>query len=86
MMSRFNLGPKRRQEAIGFYQQGKESDFDLKVTLTELYRIFHNNLLIRNHFLELQVEVAVGEGFISPQKRAVLAQITQWLGFVTPGF
>lgn len=80
MMSRFNLSPSRRKEAISLYQKGKQPNFDLKETLTPFYRMFHNNILMRNHFLELQVEVAVGEGFISPQKRSILGQLTQWLG------
>jgi DnaJ like chaperone protein len=85
-MDRMGLGEAQRQKAMDLFTQGKQSDFNLDQTLTDLLQACHRNKTLLRMFVELQVQAARADGVVSPQKQQVLQQICQRLGFAPLSF
>ena len=80
VMERMSLSPAMRRAAILFFNQGKDSEFDLDAALKGLRqaRLGHGPLL--QIFLEVQVAAAHVDGDPSEAQGAVLNRIRQLLG------
>ena len=72
LMHRLQLTETERQRAIRFFQQGKESDFDLESTLREFARHSMLRPELRIMFIELLLEAAVADGTLCAAEQAVL--------------
>jgi DnaJ like chaperone protein len=75
LMQRLKLSETERRHAIKFFQQGKESDFDLQGTLQEFAS--HSKLRheLRIMFMELLLEAAVADGKLSVGEDAILERV-----------
>ena len=74
LMRRLQLTEAERQQAIRFFQQGKEQDFDLEATLREFAR---NSMLrqeLRIMFIELLLEAAFADGNLSQAEQVILVR------------
>lgn len=86
VMSRMGLDEARRQQAILLFERGKQADFDLDKTLTELIQACHRNKVLLRMFVELQLQVALADGGLNAAKQRVLQAICQRLGFAPLNF
>lgn len=82
VMNRMNLNEEQRKNAINLFEQGKQPDFNLDQTLTNLMQVCHSNKILLQMFVELQMQTALAEGHLSAEKQRILQQISQRLGFV----
>ncbi len=82
VMASMGLSDELKQQAIDLFNQGKQADFDLEHTLSELNQACHHNKVLLRLFVELQARVASADGgVISQAKQKVLQIIYQRLGF-----
>ena len=72
LMRRMQLTEAERQRAIRFFQQGKERDFDLEVTLREFARHSMLRHELRIMFIELLLEAAMADGVLTSAEQAIL--------------
>jgi len=72
LMRRLQLTESERQRAIRFFQQGKQSDFDLGATLHEFARHSMLRHELRIMFVELLLESALADGTLTAAERAIL--------------
>jgi len=74
LMQRLQLTEPERQRAINLFQQGKEQDFDLEVTLREFARHSMLRHELRIMFVELLLEAAMADGSLTPAEQAILVR------------
>jgi len=74
LMRRLQLTEVERQRAIDFFQQGKQSDFNLEATLQEFARHSMLRHELRIMFVELLLEAAVADGTLSQAEQAILVR------------
>ena len=72
LMHRLQLTEPERQQAIRFFQQGKERDFNLEATLKEFARHSMLRHELRIIFIELLLEAALADGTLTAAERAIL--------------
>lgn len=81
IMSRLELNEELRKEAIRLFNEGKQSHFDLKGALSQLYReCAHDRDLLR-FFIEIQLEAALSDGELHPEEQQLLLYICEALHF-----
>ncbi len=85
-MQRMGLSEALKKQAIDYFQQGKQAEFDLNAALTELMQTCHQNKVLLRMFLELQLQAAQADGGLSASKQQVLQIICQRLGFAPVNF
>lgn len=74
LMRRLQLSETERQQAIRFFQQGKESGFDFEATLREFARHSMLRHELRIMFVELLVEAALSDGTLSQAEQTILVR------------
>lgn len=72
LMRRLQLTETERQRAIGFFQAGKERDFNLEETLREFARHSMLRHELRIMFIELLLEAALADGTLTQSEQAIL--------------
>ena len=72
LMRRLQLTESERQQAIRFFQQGKEREFNLKATLREFARHSMLRHELRIMFVELLLEGAMADGTLSAAEKSIL--------------
>lgn len=86
IMRKMGLSEAQKQQAIGYFEQGKQPSFNLNVTLTELTQTCRHNKVLLRMFLEIQLQAAAADGGLTASKQAVLQTICQHLGFAPLNF
>jgi DnaJ like chaperone protein len=81
IMRQLQLNADARKAAIGFFQEGKAHDFNLDTSLNELISVIKNQHLLISMFIEIQLQAAYAEGFLTDAKRARLVYVSERLGF-----
>ena len=71
-MRRLQLTEEERQRAIRFFQQGKDGDFNLEVTLREFARHSMLRHELRIMFVELLLEAAMADGTLTQAENDIL--------------
>lgn len=79
VMTRLNLSAQQRQFAIEYFNQGKASDFDIEAALREIQEKLTGQRMLLHFFIEIQCQVALADGVMTPKKQALLAKISQRL-------
>lgn len=81
IMSRLNLNPEMKKEAIELFNIGKQPGFNVDEALNQLKRAcWHHPSLLRT-FLEIQLQMAYADGQqITPKKQETLQYICAQLG------
>lgn len=81
VMSRLNLNPSMRKEAIELFNLGKQADFDVDNTLNELKRACWNHPILLRTFLEIQLQMVHADGkTVTQKKQAAMRHICSQLG------
>lgn len=86
VMTRMGLNEALRQRAMELFTQGKQPDFNLDQTLSELLQACHHNKILLRMFVEMQMQAAQADGALSQAKQHVLQQICARLGFAPLNF
>lgn len=83
VMQQMGLNQKQKRQAIAFFTQGKQPDYDLDAILIKLRRAARNQSFLLQHFLELQLKVIYNsDHYLSANKQQALNYIAQHLGFM----
>ena len=80
VMSQMNLHGDKRTRAIDQFNLGKSIQFDMQKTLHNVRRTFSFQPGLLKSFLEIQVQVAMADGTLSPRTREALRRVYQGLG------
>ena len=75
LMQRLQLNEKERQQAIRFFQQGKDPGFDVYGKLQEFATHSKLRYELRIMFMELLLEAAVSDGMLSVGEDAILERV-----------
>lgn len=86
IMNRLGLNEAMRQKAINMFNQGKLASFNLEETLQKLAQACQRNKVLLKLFVEIQMQTALAEHHLTPEKQKVLQKICQYLGFAPLNF
>jgi DnaJ like chaperone protein len=81
VMARMSLTPEQRQEAIHWFNQGKQSDFSLDSTLDNFRQMCRWRQQLILVFLEMQLQVALADKRLDPAESRLLGHIFERLGY-----
>lgn len=81
VMDRMRLSKAQRQLAVQYFNQGKESQFNLSKTLDELVQRCHRQKVLLQMFVEIQFTAAKVDGLDNHNKRRILEVICSRLGY-----
>ncbi|HET9843482.1 MAG TPA: co-chaperone DjlA [Gammaproteobacteria bacterium] len=79
IMNQLALDDAKRMDAMDAFSRGKQSDFILEPRLIELKKILARAAHLKQLFLEIQLNIAYAEGFISTAKQEVIEKICHTL-------
>jgi DnaJ like chaperone protein len=86
IMHRMLLTLPLRHQAIQIFTAGKQHDFNLDDTLSELSRACFAQRDLLRMFLEIQLQAASADGMLNATKRRIFEHICYRLGFVPEEF
>lgn len=81
IMRQLQLQGEARKTAIAFFQEGKSAEFNLDACLYALIDVIKNQNLLISMFIEIQLQAAYAEGYLTDSKRARLVYVSERLGF-----
>ncbi|WP_235263429.1 co-chaperone DjlA [Nitrincola sp. A-D6] len=81
VMARMQLNEAAKQQAIQYFSQGKQADFDMQSVLKPLALVLRHRLPVKLMFLELQLQVAMADGDMSAAELSVIEEICHLLAF-----
>lgn len=81
IMDRLQLNANQRQQAIDYFNEGKQGNFDFIHTLQELKSACHGRSVLLQLFVELQLQAAAAEGPLSHTKAQILQRLCQQLNY-----
>lgn len=80
IMAQMGLNEEMRQQAIGFFTEGKDSNFDLGPDIKRLKEALTHQASLSQMFLEIQLSVAYSDGTLSLEERRVFDRLCCDLG------
>jgi DnaJ like chaperone protein len=84
IMQNMMLTPALRQQAIQYFQLGKQANFSLDEILSQLNNACYHQPNLLHLFLEIQLQAAYADGVLSVKKQRILEQVCYGLG-MDPG-
>jgi len=83
IMQQMQLNETQKQEAMAYFNEGKQADFDLSAQLLEFKKNcqWRRDLLLM--FLEVQIATVLADGVLSPEEQQGLHRIGSILGIPT---
>lgn len=79
VMVRMRLDEDKKRQAMEYFSQGKDSDFDLSAVLRPLSLLIQRRSAVKIMFLEIQLQAAMADGDISPNELKVIQQVCTFL-------
>jgi len=79
VMARMRLDEDKKRQAMVYFSQGKQTDFDLSSVLQPLSLLIQRRSGVKVMFLEIQLQAAMADGEISPNELAVIQQVCTFL-------
>jgi DnaJ like chaperone protein len=80
VMSRMGLNESLKRQAMGYFNEGKQPDFDLSDALTKLKAACGWHVVLMQMFVQIQMQAAQADGKIDRDQEAVLKRISEALG------
>lgn len=80
IMSQMGLSGDMRQQAIQYFTEGKDDQFDLSPDLRRLKEALSHQASLSQMFLEIQLSVAYSDGKLTLEERRMLDRICRDLG------
>lgn len=81
IMRQMKMTSLARKQAIDAFKVGKSEQFDLESAMRKIRSVCHYNPALRRLFIDIQIQAAQAEGFISGRKRQIIDHVSQMLGF-----
>lgn len=81
IMNKMKLTPELRQQAIHYFNQGKESNYSIDRDLTEFRQKSRGSLSLKQFFLEMLIDMASVDGQIDHAEQHLIEQICQLIGY-----
>lgn len=81
IMAHMQLTEEQKQQAIHLFNQGKESGYDTRSSLQNLYQLGGRNRNLLRMFLQFQFQAAYADGSLSQPAADYLREIGNQLGF-----
>lgn len=81
VMTQMQLSGVQRQEAIRFFNAGKQPQFNLNQAINELLRYCGQQTALLKLFIEIQYQAAMADGAVGPNKKRILDTLSSRLGF-----
>jgi DnaJ like chaperone protein len=75
VMARMNLSEERKLEAMAYFSEGKDADFDIADVLKPLSRVVQTQASVKIMFVEIQLQVAMADGQIDPAELVVVQEV-----------
>ncbi|OUS23930.1 molecular chaperone DjlA ['Osedax' symbiont bacterium Rs2_46_30_T18] len=79
VMTRMRLNEEKRREAMGYFSEGKEADYDLSKVLRPLSLLIQRRSAVKIMFLEIQLQAAMADGDISANELQVIQEVCTFL-------
>lgn len=86
IMQKYAPSDAQQKIAIQYFNEGKQPDFDFESALVRLRMTCHREPRMLRMFLEIQLQSAYAEGFLSPAKKQKIQELCQTLQFGIPNF
>ncbi len=80
IMSQMGLSGDMRKQAIGYFTEGKDSNFDLGPDITRLKEVLSQQTSLAQMFLEIQLSIAYSDGELTLSERRILDRLCRDLG------
>jgi DnaJ like chaperone protein len=80
IMTQMGLSGDMRQQAIQYFTEGKDANFDLGQDLRRLKEVLSQQTSLSQMFLEIQLSVAYSDGKLTLEERRTLDRICRDLG------
>jgi len=81
VMEQMRLNPMQKQQAIDYFSQGKETDFQIDALLDEYRQVTRTNRMLTQMMLEVLVVGALSDGELHKNEEAILLHIFARLGY-----
>jgi len=81
VMSQMRLDEARKRQAIEYFSQGKEADFNLEAVLKPLALMLRRRPSVKLMFIEIQLQAAMADGEVSDHEILVIDQVCRLLDF-----
>lgn len=83
VMAQLGLVGQKKKQAMQYFNQGKQSDFNLSDALRSLRSACGRHRHLMALFVEIQMRFAHADGALSAAQKGILQRISQILGFST---
>ncbi|MGR8932967.1 MAG: co-chaperone DjlA [Gammaproteobacteria bacterium] len=80
VMDQMHLSGEMRQTAINLFQEGKSSNFPLDEALEQFRRECHRRTNLLRMFIEIQIQIALADGYLHQDEEHLLLHICTRLG------
>ena len=81
IMEQMRLTQEQKQQAMTFFAQGKESDFQIDILLDEYRHVSHKNRMLTQMLLEVLILGALADGELHENEKSILLHVFSRLGF-----
>jgi len=81
IMRNMRLNENQKKRAVELFGMGKQPQFKLHPQLLRLRKACHNQRMLLRIFIDIQLQGAAADGFISPIKKKLLEETCRKLGF-----
>lgn len=79
VMVRMRLDEEKKRQAMAFFAEGKEADYDLGKVLRPLSLLIQRRSAVKIMFLEIQLQAAMADGEVSPKELQIIQQVCTYL-------
>jgi DnaJ like chaperone protein len=86
MMAALRLTPEQTQQAIGFFTEGKQPQFDLDAAIASVRPALRGHPELAQFFIEVQLQVALAGNGLGAAERPRLARVAALLGISATDF
>jgi DnaJ like chaperone protein len=86
VMAALRLSPEQVRQAIGFFSEGKQSEFSLDQALAELRPLLRAYPQLAQFFMEIQLQATLAGNGLSARPRARLLRAANYLGLTSDDF
>ena len=81
IMQQMRLNEEQKQQAMRFFAEGKNSEFQIDVLLDEYVKVSHQNRMLTQMLLEVLILGALADGELHKNERSILVHVFSRFGF-----
>ena len=81
IMNKMKLTPELRQQAIAYFNQGKQAHYKIERDLTDFRQKSRGSLSLKQFFLEMLIDMAAVDGQIDAAEQHLIEQVCQLIGY-----